>query len=229
MNDILNRNEIRRLEKAAREKDKKHLFEWTIQFENQVAEMLRKEYEQAYQDELASSIDTFLIAVAYTAKFSETTNLNKDTLPEFMNDLLVTVDMFSTGEYKPEEYRKILADNGIIFEENQFVNRTYKIITLCGSTKFKDLFLQKQQELTLENNIVIIPGVFAHSDNIPITDEQKEELDKIHKQKISMSDAIYVINKDGYIGDSTKSEIEFAKKHHKEIYYLEDIDNGNKD
>ena len=143
--------------------------------------------------------------------------------------MLVTVDMFSTGEYKPEEYRKILADNGIIFEENQFVNRPYKIITLCGSTKFKDLFLQKQQELTLENNIVIIPGVFAHSDNIPITDEQKEELDKIHKQKISMSDAIYVINKDGYIGDSTKSEIEFAKKHHKEIYYLEDIDNGNKD
>lgn len=228
MNDILNRNEIRRLEKAAREKDKKHLFEWTIQFENQVAEMLRKEYEQAYQDELASSVDTFLIAVAYTAKFSETTNLNKDTLPEFMNDLLVTVDMFSTGEYKPEEYRKILADNGIIFEENQFHPRKNKIITLCGSSRFKDDILKVYKDLTMQGNIVFLDAIFNQSE-LNLSETDKQLIDDNHKQKISMSDAIYVINKDGYIGDSTKSEIEFAKKHHKEICYLEDMNDGNKD
>lgn len=46
-------------------------------------------------------------------------------------------------------------------------------------------------------------------------------LDDIHKRKIDMADAIYVINKDGYIGSSTKSEIEYARAHHKGIEYME--------
>ena len=98
-----------------------------------------------------------------------------------------------------------------------------KTITLCGSTKYKDLFLQKAQELTLEGWIVILPGVFGHADNVELTVEQKIELDRLHKQKIDISDAIYVINKDKYIGDSTKSEIDYAINHSKQIFYLEEI------
>ena len=49
----------------------------------------------------------------------------------------------------------------------------------------------------------------------------KEMLDDMHKRKIDMADEIFVINVNGYIGDSTKSEIEYAKKHGKKVNYLE--------
>ena len=121
-----------------------------------------------------------------------------------------------------ENYQNVKFIESILSGEIEIGER-HKIITLCGSTKYKDLFLQKAQDLTLEGWIVIQPGVFAHTDNIKITDEQKIELDKIHKQKIDISDAIFVINKDGYIGDSTKSEIEYAITHNKQIFYLEEV------
>lgn len=104
----------------------------------------------------------------------------------------------------------------------------YKIITLCGSTKFKKSFDKANLELTLKNKIILQPGCFMHAENIEITDEQKEQLDLLHKEKILMSDCIYVINEDyelqkRYIGSSTKSEIEFAKIHNKPIFYLNEI------
>ena len=97
----------------------------------------------------------------------------------------------------------------------------YKIITLCGSTRFKEDFERVNRELTLLGNIVISVGCFGHSGD-SFNEEQKVMLDDIHKRKIDMADAIYVINKDGYIGSSTRSEIEYAKQHGKQIIYMED-------
>ena len=100
----------------------------------------------------------------------------------------------------------------------------YRVITLCGSTKFKEQFLQAQKELTLQGNIVISVGLFGHSgDNEVWTKGTKEMLDDMHKRKIDMADAIYVINPGGYIGESTRSEIEYAKRHCKIIEYLENV------
>lgn len=96
---------------------------------------------------------------------------------------------------------------------------SYKVITLCGSTRFKDEFMRTQKELTLKGNIVISVGCFNHSGDV-ITDEQKIMLDDMHKKKIDMADEIFVINVDGYIGNSTKSEIEYAKAHNKKVNYL---------
>lgn len=104
----------------------------------------------------------------------------------------------------------------------------YKVITLCGSTKFKDAFMKAQKELTLEGNIVISVGLFGHSGDNEVWEGMDEDtltktkimLDDMHKRKIDMADEIYVINVDGYIGDSTKSEIEYAKEHNKNIRYL---------
>lgn len=96
-----------------------------------------------------------------------------------------------------------------------------KVITLCGSTKFKNEFEQKNKELTLASNIVISVGLFGHSGDI-ITAYQKLMLDDLHKRKIDMADAIYVINKDGYIGRSTLSEIKYAKAAGKEVMYMEE-------
>lgn len=97
----------------------------------------------------------------------------------------------------------------------------YKVITLCGSTRFKEDFERVNRELTLAGNIVISVGCFGHSGDV-FSDEQKVMLDDIHKRKIDMADAIYVINKDGYIGSSTRSEIQYALRLGKQIIYMED-------
>ena len=105
----------------------------------------------------------------------------------------------------------------------------YKVITLCGSTRFKNEFMEAQKRLTLEGNIVISVGLFGHSGDQEVWDgmdegtltKTKEMLDDMHKRKIDMADEIFVINVGGYIGDSTKSEIIYAKEHGKRIRYLE--------
>ena len=97
----------------------------------------------------------------------------------------------------------------------------YKVVTLCGSTRFKEQFLEAQKRLTLEGNIVISVGLFGHAGDDEVwTEGTKEMLDDMHKRKIDMADAIFVINVGGYIGSSTRSEIEYARKTGKEIGYL---------
>lgn len=105
----------------------------------------------------------------------------------------------------------------------------YKVITLCGSTRFKDEFYEVQKKLTLEGTIVISVGLFGHSGDSEVWDGMDEGtltktkimLDDMHKRKIDMADGIYVINVGGYIGDSTRSEIEYALSHGKTVEYLE--------
>jgi len=97
----------------------------------------------------------------------------------------------------------------------------YKVITLCGSTRFKDEFIAEQKRLTLEGNIVISVGLFGHSgDNEVWSEEIKEMLDDMHKRKIDLADEIFVINVGGYIGSSTRSEIEYAMNTGKKVMYL---------
>lgn len=99
----------------------------------------------------------------------------------------------------------------------------YKVITLCGSTRFKDAFMEAQKRLTLEGNIVISVGLFGHSGDDEVwTEGTKAMLDDMHMRKIDMADEIYVINVGGYIGESTRSEIEYAKKNGRGVRYLEE-------
>lgn len=99
----------------------------------------------------------------------------------------------------------------------------YPVITLCGSTRFKEQFLEMQKRLTLQGNIVISVGLFGHSgDEEVLADGVKTMLDDMHKRKIDMADGIYIINPGGYIGESTRNEIEYARKQGKTIEYLEE-------
>jgi len=107
--------------------------------------------------------------------------------------------------------------------------KNYKVITLCGSTKFKEEFMEAQKKLTLQGNIVISVGLFGHSGDKEVWENMdegtltktKEMLDDMHKRKIDMADEIFVINVGGYIGESTKSEIEYANMTGKKVNYLE--------
>ena len=98
----------------------------------------------------------------------------------------------------------------------------YKVITLCGSTWFKDAFLEAQKRLTLAGNIAISVGLFGHAGDDEVwTEGVKEMLDDMHKRKIDMADEIFVVNVGGYIGESTRSEIDYATANGKPVRYLE--------
>ncbi|MBQ9031050.1 MAG: hypothetical protein IJ106_06305 [Parasporobacterium sp.] len=109
----------------------------------------------------------------------------------------------------------------------------YKVITLCGSTRFKEAFMEIQKRLTLEGNIVISVGLFGHSGDNEVWENMeegtrtatKEMLDDMHKRKIDMADEIFIINVDRYIGESTRSEIAYAEATGKPVRYLEDDGN----
>ena len=102
----------------------------------------------------------------------------------------------------------------------KFNGVNYPIICLCGSKKFKEEFIDWAKWFTKENCIVVMPMIFGHSGD-ELTTEEKYHLDELHKAKILIADAIFVVNVNNYIGESTRSEIEFAKKCGKTIMYLE--------
>lgn len=137
---------------------------------------------------------------------------------------------------KKFKYRLVFPlDNSMSF--NNFIALTkginmianFKVITLCGSTRFRKEFEEAQKRLTLEGNIVITVGLFGHSGDEEVWKPGvKEMLDEMHLRKIDLADEIYVINVDGYIGQSTTREIAYAKSKGKKVNYLcTDKESGN--
>ena len=109
-----------------------------------------------------------------------------------------------------------------------------KIVCLCGSTRFYEQFMRANYEETMKGNIVLSVGFFmhrpdsAHGQTLGCTPEQKIALDVLHKQKIDLADEVFVLNVGGYIGESTRSEIEHAESIGKPIRYLERSAAGEK-
>ena len=95
-----------------------------------------------------------------------------------------------------------------------------KIVTICGSVKFWDKIQEVSEKLTIENEYVVI-GLIPHVMNREFTEYERDLLAEIHRIKIDLSDAIFVVNVGGYIGKSVESEIEYAKQNGKDILYLE--------
>jgi hypothetical protein len=103
------------------------------------------------------------------------------------------------------------------------------IVCLCGSTRFYEAFQRANYERTMAGEIVLSVGHYphsteqAHGQSVGCTPEQKEALDTLHKQKIDLADYVLVLNVGGYIGDSTRSEIEHARKTGKPVEWLEPL------
>jgi hypothetical protein len=104
-----------------------------------------------------------------------------------------------------------------------------KIICLCGSTRFTGHMLVKQWELTKAGYIVLswcaLPEGYFEGDGAHGAEREgiKEEMDDLHKRKIDLADEVFVINLDGYVGESTRSEIEYAQAHGKPVKYMERV------
>lgn len=96
-------------------------------------------------------------------------------------------------------------------------------ITLCGSTRFEEDFHKEEARLTLQGNVVYSCAVFGHR-GVPPTSEEKLMLDAVHFAKIANSEAIHVLNRDGYVGESTRREVYAAAILGKKITFLEPDD-----
>lgn len=103
-----------------------------------------------------------------------------------------------------------------------------RIVCLCGSTRFKDEINAASARLTMQGVLVISLGVFGHTD-LPDRDwttgasDDKRMLDDLHRRKIDLADYVLVLNVGGYIGESTRSEIDYAEKLGKPVEYLEGV------
>ena len=104
-----------------------------------------------------------------------------------------------------------------------------RIVCLCGSTRFRDAFDEANYVETMGGRIVLSVGFYMratgnrHGETVGTTPAQKIALDELHKRKIDLSDEVLVLNVGGYIGDSTRSEIAYAKAHGKPVRWMEPI------
>ena len=117
----LNRDEFRNIKSFSREQMEK----WLQGYYNITYDSLRKEFDEAYKDELDSSVQNFITAIAYTLHYNEEVNLQHDELNSFMEDLFVSVEMFRKGEYNTDDYREQLKEDGIIIAEYDY-DRLYR-------------------------------------------------------------------------------------------------------
>lgn len=105
-----------------------------------------------------------------------------------------------------------------------------KIVCLCGSTRFMDVFFSAGRGFTLEGWIVLTVGVCKHVKQHgaeAISQDCADMLDELHLRKIDLADMVYVLNVEEYIGNSTRKEIEYAEKLRKDIRYLEERKDSN--
>lgn len=99
-----------------------------------------------------------------------------------------------------------------------------RIVCLCGSTRFRDAFQAANREETLQGKIVLSVGLFGHGeDKNVVTEEIKARLDRLHLEKIRLSDEILVLNVEGHIGESTAREIACALYLGRSVRFLEKI------
>jgi hypothetical protein len=99
------------------------------------------------------------------------------------------------------------------------------IICLCGSTRFSEAFRKANLEETLKGKIVLSIGCDMKSDDaLGLPPETKQILDQLHFRKIDLADEVKILNVNGYIGESTRNELKYAKSLNKKIIFLEEIE-----
>ena len=130
----LNRDEYRTIKSMSKEQMEKWLYNRNVAMYN----ALREEFNDAYKDELDSSVQNFITAIAYTLHFNDDVHLQNDELAGFMDDLFVSVDMFRKGEYKPEEYEEQLREDGIEIAKYDY-DRLYREKDAPYKEKYEEL------------------------------------------------------------------------------------------
>ena len=118
INQLFDTNELNRLQRCAKNKDKKEIIKWGQDFERRLAELYRDRYKQYYIDQYAEKLKDIDTALMYTLHFSESTKFGNKRLKEVMDDLSATIRGFYLEEFTREDYRKMLREDGIRIEKD---------------------------------------------------------------------------------------------------------------
>jgi RimJ/RimL family protein N-acetyltransferase/uncharacterized protein YkuJ len=184
--------------------------EWAMHYE-QMNKIEPKYYGQAARCwGLSNNIEKSMLNIKYLV----------ESEPKILVENILDSEEFTSFQ-ENEEWKKFINDLSAKYRYIMAKKRSnkMKVITLCGSTKFKKQFEQANAYLTLQGNIVISLAFFEQSEGFEITQEQAELFERLHFRKIDMSDEIFVIDVDGYIGSSTKKEIKYAKEKGKTVRF----------
>lgn len=95
------------------------------------------------------------------------------------------------------------------------------MVCLCGSTKFADAYTQASRDETLAGKIVLSVGLLGHQEGLDMDGPVKAKLDELHLRKIDRADEVLFLNVDGYLGESSRRELEYARAKGKRIRFLE--------
>jgi hypothetical protein len=95
------------------------------------------------------------------------------------------------------------------------------VVCLCGSTRFLDAFREANRTETLAGRIVLSVGMFGHHEGLDMDGPVKAMLDRLHLAKIDLADEVLILNLDGYIGESTRRELAYARETGKVVRFLE--------
>ena len=131
---------------------------------------------------------------------------------------------YETGSDHPRHYTLQQCTQARLVGEHAAMKArfTAPIVCLCGSTRFKRTFRHMTARLSLDGYIVLGVALWNHGERVELTEEQKRHLDNLHKRKIDLCDEVYVLDVGGYVGESTRSEIECADRIGRPVRYLSD-------
>jgi hypothetical protein len=141
------------------------------------------------------------------------------------DDPLPLIALYDNAIRQRDDARQLTAD--LVRRYPHAFHDVPPIVCLCGSTRFYDAFQTWNYNLTMAGRIVLSVGFYshvserAHGESIGATPEQKIALDELHKRKIDIADRVLVLNVNGYVGESTRSEIAYAWRRGKPVDYLE--------
>lgn len=156
-NSIINRDEIKRLERALKEKDRTHLVEWAQQLESSISLEVDKMYDSVLTMELANLIDDFMLAMMFTLLTDRNVTIKKDSVGNVLDALYKNIDKFRTGSLKPNDFLGILKKNGVNLLEYNYQHRLTDIVAVVVDEK-----TEPQQQLDIVNyfikqNLIVLP------------------------------------------------------------------------
>lgn len=148
--------------------------------------------------------------------FKDRLTKNAEDFDQIIAYMIARIDELEAGKKQLNE----------LLETRSVPVGTPPIVCLCGSTRFMDAFFEAGWKFTLEGKIVLSVGVCKHADDHggeALGQDVADKLDELHLRKIDLADEVFVLNVNGYIGDSTRKEIEYAKTKGKPIRYLKKL------
>lgn len=188
MKSLVNRDELRRLEKAAREKDKTKLRDWALQYEMTLSSFIQEGYEKMYERELANGFDVLILALLYCLLNNEKIKIKDEDIELVLDDFHKVIDSFRSGEYKPDDYLTKLTKLGVTLSDYNYEHRITDIVAFVIDEKYQDR--REKMIETLRNQQVI----FLELDNIDIKGNEK-----LVRKNI---DIINICTRMYYLGDS---------------------------